>query len=145
MNLEKIVAVSGAINGLFKVTANRKNGLIIEDLDTAKQKFASSRLNQFTPLETVGIYTDDGESTALKVVFKSMLEQLNDNPPIDIKASAEELREYFKDILPRHDEQRVYPRDIRRVIKWFNLLNERGLLTEKTEDTPSDDNMSTEE
>ncbi|NJK82686.1 MAG: DUF5606 domain-containing protein [Saprospiraceae bacterium] len=128
MNLEKIVAVSGAINGLFKVTANRKNGLIIEDLDTAKQKFASSRLNQFTPLETVGIYTDDGESTALKVVFKSMLEQLEDNPPIDIKASAEQLRDYFKDILPRHDEQRVYPRDIRRVIKWFTLLHEKGML-----------------
>lgn len=133
MNLEKIVAVSGAINGLFKVTANRKNGLIVEDLDTAKQKFASSRLNQFTPLETVGIYTDDGESTELKVVFKSMLEQLEDNPPIDVKASAEELREYFKDILPRHDEQRVYPRDIRRVIKWFTILNEKGLLDRSEE------------
>lgn len=128
MQLDKIVAVSGTMNGIYKMAANRSNGLILEDLDTGKRKFASIRRHQFTPLNSIGIYTDDGDSMELENVFRAMLEQLEANPPIDVKASKEDLTAYFKKVLPNHDEERVYPRDIRRVIKWFTFLNARDLL-----------------
>ena len=61
MNLEKLVAVSG-MSGLYRMAANRSNGLIIEDIKSGKRSFASARKHQFTPLESIAIYTDDGDS-----------------------------------------------------------------------------------
>ncbi len=108
MKIENLVAVSG-LTGLFKVVANRSNGLIIEDLTTGKHKFAPARLHQFTPLESTGIYTNT------------------------------ETHDYFEDILPNYDKDQVKTSDIRKAIKWFNILKEMDLLTaepeEKTENT----------
>lgn len=59
MNLDKLVAVSG-MSGVYRMSANRSNGLIVEEIPTGKLKFASVRKHQFTPLESIGIYTDDG-------------------------------------------------------------------------------------
>ena len=130
MNLEKLVAVGG-LPGLFRVVANRSNGLIIEDLDSGKRRFASSRQYQFTPLESIAIYTDDGESTELKNVFRSMLDQLEDHPPVELSSTPEVLFEYFSDVLPNYDRDRVHTGDLKKVIKWFNFLKGKDLLAEQ--------------
>jgi hypothetical protein len=129
MNLKDLVAVSG-MSGIYRMAANRNNGLIIEDMDTGKKKFASSRRHNFTPLESIAIYTDS-DSTELPKIFQNMLDQLEDNPPVSANASNSELREYFTDILPDHDQDRVNISDIKKVIKWFSFLHERGYLTEE--------------
>ena len=126
MNIEDYVAVSG-LPGLYKMVVNRDNGLIIEDMDTGKKRFASARKHQFTPLASIGIYTDD-DTTELKLVFNTMLEQIESNPPAGPKASKEDITAYFASILPEYDRERVYLSDIKRVIKWFNFLNDRDLL-----------------
>jgi hypothetical protein len=128
MNLENLVAVSG-MSGLFKMAGNRNNGLIIEDLDSGKKRFASARKHQFTPLESIAIYTDDGDSTELKNVFRNMLDQLEDNPPASVNGPGDALYDYFEDVLPNYDKDRVHIGDIKKVIKWFSFLNERNLLT----------------
>lgn len=132
MNLENLVAVSG-MPGLYRIAANRNNGLIVEDLITGKRKFAPSRKHQFTPLESIAIFTDDGDSTELKNVFRNMLQQMTDNPPVSPNAASEELLEYFADVLPNFDPDRVFPSDIKKVIKWFNFLTEQGLLDDAEE------------
>lgn len=132
MNLENLIAVSG-LPGLYRMAANRSNGLIIEDLKTGKRRFASSRKHQFTPLESIAIYTDDGDSTELKNVFRNMQQQMEDTPPVSPNASSDELHGYFADILPNYDRDRVFTGDIKKVVKWFNFLNETGALQE-TED-----------
>lgn len=129
MNLEKLVSVSG-MSGLYRMAANRSNGLIIEDLDSGKKRFASARKHQFTPLESIAIYTDDGDSTELKNVFRNMLDQIGDNPVVDANAPANELHDYFEDVLPNYDKDRVHTGDIKKVIKWFRFLQERDLLAE---------------
>ena len=144
MKLEKLVAVSG-LSGIYKMAANRSNGLIIEDLDSGKKRFASARKHQFTPLESISIFTDDGESTELKNVFKMMLEQLEDNPPISVSANSTELHEYFADILPTYDRDRVHTGDIKKVIKWFNFLLEKDLLTIEEETESSNEEEANEE
>ena len=104
MNLEKLVAISGR-SGIFKMAANRQNGLIVQDLDNGKKFFAPSRKHQFTPLESISIYTNDQESTAeLKHVFNSMLEQLESNPPVAVKSNSNEIKHYFTQILPDFDK-----------------------------------------
>ncbi|MEY4135021.1 MAG: DUF5606 domain-containing protein [Saprospiraceae bacterium] len=127
MNLEKFVAVSG-MPGLFKLVANRNNGLILEDLSSGKRKFVPSRGNQFTPLGTIGIYTNDGDSTELKIVFQNMLDRLADLPPVEVGAGHDVLRSYFAQILPEYDRDKVSISDIKKTIKWFSFLNERNLL-----------------
>ncbi|MEL6943994.1 MAG: DUF5606 domain-containing protein [Bacteroidota bacterium] len=132
MNLEKIVAISGnTVNGLFEMVANRNNGLVVEDLETKKRRFVAARRHNFTPLNSVGIYTDDGDAADISVVFSKMKEQEADNPPVAPNSKEEVLREYFSDVLPTYDEEKVYTRDIKRVIKWYNALKKHGLLEEQ--------------
>lgn len=133
MNLENLVSISG-MSGLYRIAGNRNNGLIVEDLRTGKKKFASARRHQFTPLESIAVYTDDGESTELRHVFRNMKQQLEDNPPVDPNAGAEELHDYFTDVLPNYDRDRVFTGDIKKIIKWFTFLHENGVLTEDNGD-----------
>ncbi len=122
MDIKNLVVVSG-MQGVHKLVSPRSNGLIIENMITGKRKFVSIRKHQFSPLESIAIFTDDGESMELKNVFRNMLDQLEDNPPIPPKSSSAELREYFLDILPNHDQDRVHVNDIKKIISWFTFLN----------------------
>ncbi|MEL6923770.1 MAG: hypothetical protein AAFO94_06950, partial [Bacteroidota bacterium] len=92
----------------------------------------------FTPLESVAIFTMD-DSTELKVIFKKMLSESEATPPVSAKASAKELHTYFATILPDFDPDRVHASDIKKVIKWFNYLNERGLLVATETDKAADE------
>jgi len=122
MNLENIVAVSG-LPGLYNMVGNRPNGLLVADMDKGATKFCSIRKHQFTPLETCSIYTDM-DTAPLKDIFVSMISK----PPIDLKSSSQDLHKYFREVLPEYDEDRVHISDIKKVIKWFNFLNEKGLM-----------------
>ena len=127
MNLEKLVAVAG-ISGVFRLVANRNNGLIIEDLDTGKRSFASSRKHQFTPLETIGIFIDNGETEELTFIFQKIKDTKVENPPCESDASAETVKSYFGTLLPNYDKDKVLIGDMKKVIKWFNFLEARGFL-----------------
>ncbi len=126
MKLDKYISVSG-FSGISELINTRNNGLIVKDLDSGKIRFISTRKHQFTPLATVAIYTYD-DATELKVIFKKMHELSPELPVIDIKKSGNELKEYFEKILPDFDKDRVHVSDIKKVIKWYNFLNERDLL-----------------
>ncbi len=138
MKLEKLVAVGG-MSGVYRIVANRNNGLIVEDLVTGKRKFASARKHQFSPLESIAIYTEDGDSAELKVVFQRMLEQIDDNPPVSASARSEELFDYFEDILPNYDRDKVRAGDIKKVLKWFDFLRQHDLLTPDDEEADKDE------
>ncbi|MDC0230663.1 DUF5606 domain-containing protein [Aureispira] len=145
MNLDKLVAVSGR-TGIFKMAANRPNGLIIQDLDNGKKFFAPSRKHQFTPLESISIYTDTEDSTAeLKEVFVNMLTQIDSNPPVSPKSSSTEIKNYFGEILPEFDREKVLVSDIKKLIKWFNFLHARNLLELPDETEIADEEVAQEE
>lgn len=127
MNLKDFVAVSG-LPGIYRMAANRNNGLIVADLDTGKRRFASSRKHQFTPLESIAIFTDDDDSVELAKVFQNMQDQAEDNPVPATTAKPTELREYFLDVMPNHDRDRVHISDIKKVVKWYTFLVKRDLL-----------------
>lgn len=130
MSLEKLVVVSG-MPGIYKMVANRNNGLIVADLDSGKKKFTPARKHQFTPLGSVAIFTL-ADSADLLTIFQKMLEQLDEYPPPSEKASSAELHAYFKVILPDYDRERVYDGDIKKVIKWFNFLHSRNMISSET-------------
>ncbi|MCB0662103.1 MAG: DUF5606 domain-containing protein [Saprospiraceae bacterium] len=129
MDIEKYVSVSG-LPGLYRIVSNRSNGLVIEDLDNGKAKFASVRQYQFNPIASIGIYVDGEEETvSLSDVFTSMLEKIDTVALPGGKASNDELMDYLAEVLPAFDRERVYPSDVKRLVKWFSFLNERNLLS----------------
>lgn len=133
MNLKDIVAVSG-LSGLYRMAGNRNNGLIIEDLDTGKRKFAPARQHQFTPLESIAIFTTTEEdSIELGKVFEKMQAGVEAHPLADANANSDELRAYFTAVFPEHDEDRVKIADIKKVVKWFAFLKDRDLLKAEEE------------
>ncbi len=128
MNIENLVAVTG-LPGLHKIIANRDNGLIVEDLETKKTRFCSSRKHQFSPMETIAIFTDDNDSEQIEKVFQTMLDQSKKNPVPAPNAPAADLKAYFEKILPNFDRDKVHVSHIKKVIKWYNQLDKTGLLT----------------
>ncbi|MBK9149616.1 MAG: DUF5606 domain-containing protein [Saprospiraceae bacterium] len=127
MNLKNIIAVSG-MAGLYKIVTTKNNGIVVADMDTGKTTFCSVRKHQFTPMETVAIYTHD-DTTPIGDVFRSMLEKSASTPVPSPNASHAELKKYFEIILPDYDRDRVFHSDMKKVIKWYNFLNDRGYLT----------------
>jgi hypothetical protein len=146
MDIEKYVSVSG-LPGLYRIVSNRSNGLVIEDLDSGKAKFASVRQYQFNPIASIGIYVDGEEETAsITEVFTSMLEKIDEVPPVGPKASNDELMEYLAKVLPKYDRERVYPSDVKRLVKWFSFLHKRNLLSldEAVEEDTTEDEKTEE-
>jgi hypothetical protein len=130
MNLENLVAIAG-MPGIYKVVSNKGNGIIVEDLKEKKRQFVSSRQGTITPLETIFIYVENGEeeSTHLKNIYISMLEQIETLPVPSIKAADKDLKAYCYKVYPNLDKERVYVSDMKKMIKWFTYLNDLGLLS----------------
>ncbi|GET34818.1 hypothetical protein PbJCM13498_36810 [Prolixibacter bellariivorans] len=140
--LKGILAISGQ-PGLFKVVSEGKNNIIVESLLNGKKMpaFASSKISS---LEDIAIYTLQ-EDVPLKEVFKNIIEKENGGKAISHKASTEELTNYFAEVLPDYDRDQVYISDIRKVIQWYNLLQEKELLNDDDEENEEETESETSE
>jgi hypothetical protein len=129
MRLKDLVVVTG-FPGVQKMVTNRNNGMVIEDLDSGKVRFAPIRKHQFSPLETISVFVEgDDDSVEIRSVFQSMYDKLADTPVVNLDAKTDELRAYFTAVLPNHDRDRVHVSDIKKIVRWFNFLHERGYMT----------------
>ena len=144
IDVKNFVAVAG-ISGVQKLVVVRQNGLIIENLDTKVRKFVPLRSHEFSPFETISVYTDDNDTVPLALVLMNMRDQLTDNPLPSEKADSATLRAYFAAILPNFDRDRVHVSDIKKALKWFTFLNDRNLLKDKVEEMPAEEAVETTE
>ncbi len=126
MKLDEYIAVSG-MSDVYKLVTNKPNGLILADLDSGKTKFYPVRKHQFTPMASVAIYTLE-DTIPLVDVFARMKEKLGTLAVPKASEDKMKLLEYFENIVPDYDEDRVYVSDIKKVIKWFTFLNDRKIL-----------------
>jgi hypothetical protein len=127
MNLHGIVAVSGK-PGLWKALVQNKTGFILESLDAQKTKLVVNvSTAKLAALDEITIFGTD-EDIKLTDVLETMKASATEAP--DAKADGKKLREYFFEIAPDHDEQRVYSSDIKKVLTWFHLLKERPEFNE---------------
>jgi hypothetical protein len=128
MNIKNLVVVTG-FPGIQKNVATRNNGMMVEDLDSGKVRFAPLRKHQFSPLETISIYTEGDDSVELKQVLQNMLDKIAETPVPAADAAPDALRAYFTAIQPDHDRDRVHISDIKKIVRWFHFLHDRGYLT----------------
>jgi len=125
MNLEGIINVSGK-PGLFKVISRSSNNVIIESL-IEKKRTAIYSHNQANLLDEIGIYTYN-DTIPLSEIFTEIAKKTNCGPSINHKSSKTELTNYFRDILPEYDEERVYISDIKKVIQWYNSMQSLKMI-----------------
>lgn len=120
--METILSISGK-PGLYRLVSRGKSNLIVESLDDAKKRMPAFATDRITSLGDIAMYTD-ADDIPLWKVLKSMGEKEQSKvTKIDYKkASGKELREYFAEILPSFDRDRVHDSDIRKLIQWYNIL-----------------------
>lgn len=138
MSLDKIMSISGK-PGLYKVLTQTRNGAIVESLLDNKRLNVNIHSN-VSILSEIAIYTIH-EEKPLAEIFESIKQKENgQQTSISHKDSKDALEEYFFNILPDYDEDRVYPSDIKKVIQWYNLLQKNDLLpSASTENKGSDE------
>ncbi len=125
MNLEGIIAISGK-PGLFKIIVQTKTGVVVESL-LDKKRFAMSSSLKMSALQDIAIYTYTEEVPLAEVLDKISAKE-SGNLSIGHKSSKDILINYFNEILEDYDESRVYVSDIKKVISWYNTLNQVGLV-----------------
>jgi hypothetical protein len=138
--LKGILSVSGQ-SGLFKLVAESKNNIIIESLETFKRMPVYST-SKVSALEDIAIYTVEGD-VPLKEIFKAISEKENGGPAISPKASSNELKVYFEQVVPQYDKDRVYISDIKKVLLWYNTLQGKDLLDFSEEENLNEENQPT--
>ena len=134
--LKKNLSISGK-PGLYRLISYGNKIIVVEGLADKKRMPAYSNY-KIISLGDIAIYTSGEEvplGNVLDTIFKKYEGKALD--PANYK-TAEQLQEFFGDILPDYDRERVYNTDIKKVIQWYNILVNAGetnfLEEEKTEE-----------
>lgn len=125
MELKDFLAIAGK-PGLFKNIGPSKNGVIVETIPEGKKvtAFAHERISS---LAEISIFTT-GEDVPLADVFRKINDVYDGNMAIDPNSGAAELKAFMEKVLPDYDPERVYNSDIKKILRWYNLLAENNLL-----------------
>jgi len=118
MEYSKIIAITG-LPGLFELISSKSDGGIVRSLDDKSTKFVSSRVHQFSHLESIEVYTTR-HNVNLVDVLKAM-ESSNEKLPDDKDSAA--LKSYFEKVYPELDFDRVYASDLKKMVKWYSVLS----------------------
>lgn len=128
MSLDKVISISGK-PGLYKLITQTRGGFVAESLVDNKRISVSIQSN-VSVLSEIAIYTLT-EEVPLRQVFLNIKKKENGAPTsVKPKDSKDKLEEYFFDVLPDYDEDRVYASDIKKVIQWYNLLQQHDMLND---------------
>jgi hypothetical protein len=134
MTYNKLVAITG-MGGLFELLSSRADGGVVKSLEDKTSKFVSNRVHSFSHLESIEIYTT-GDNKNLVEIFHAM--QASNKAKPDAKADNAAFRAYFEKIVPDMDFERVYVSDMKKMVKWLELLLKNNIeikLSEAGEET----------
>ncbi|MHA4811568.1 DUF5606 family protein [Flavitalea flava] len=138
MEYNKIIAVTG-LPGLYEMLNSKTDGAIVRSLDDKTSKFVSSRIHNFSHLESIEIYTVR-ENVNLIDILKAMDSSKEKLP--DEKDNAA-VKGYFTKVYPDLDFERVYNSDLKKMVKWFTVLKNNNVEL-KLSEAPEDVQENTE-
>lgn len=122
MTLKEIAAIAGK-PGLYKVVKPTHSGMIVELIGDKPKKMVVNATHRVSILNEISIYTTDAEeSVELGIVFRSIQEKFGDN--CNPGKSSDQLAAFLAEVLPNYDRDKVYPSDIKKLVSWYNLLNQ---------------------
>lgn len=122
MDYSKMISVSG-LPGLFELLSSKNDGALLRSLQDKSTKFVSSRVHQFSHLESIEVYTQR-ENVNLVDVFKAMDDSKESLPS---EKDGDAIKKYFEKVYPDMDFERVYTSDMKKMIKWFDALKKNDI------------------
>ena len=129
MTLEKIIAITGK-PGLYELEKQTRTGFIAKSIVDGKRITATMR-HEVSSLDRIAIYAYS-EEVLLGHVFNAIFEKESENKgKLSInpkKADKKALETYFREVLPEFDEDQVYPSVIKKVLKWYSILESAQML-----------------
>lgn len=137
MEYNKVIAVTG-LPGLFELLSSKSDGAIVRALGDKATSFVSSRIHNFSHLESIEVYTVR-DNVNLVEILKAMETSTEKLP--DEKDNAA-LKAYFSKVYPDLDFDRVYSSDLKKMVKWFSVLKANNIeikLSEVEEEAPEEE------
>jgi outer membrane biosynthesis protein TonB len=122
MEYSKIIAITG-LPGLYELINSKSDGGIVRSLEDKSTRFVSSRVHQFSHLESIEVYTERHNEN-LVTILKAM-EESKEKLPDDKDPAA--LKSYFEKVYPGLDHSRVYTSDLKKMVKWFSVLQDNKI------------------
>ncbi len=132
MEYSKLVAVTG-LPGLFELINSKTDGAIVRSLDDKSTRFVSSRIHNFSHLESIEVYTVRDNVNLVDVL--NAMDAAGTTLPDEKDAAA--IKKYFEKVYPDMDFERVYASDMKKMVKWFDILKKNNVeikLSEVPED-----------
>ncbi len=120
----RIISISGK-PGLYKLLTTTKSGIIAQSLIDNKR--VMSPFTNISALDEIAVYTYD-EEVPLWQVFQKIATKEDYKTSIDHKSAKNELEAYFREILPDYDEDKLYPSHMKKIVQWYNILQQSEVL-----------------
>ncbi|MDX1472211.1 MAG: DUF5606 domain-containing protein [Flavobacteriaceae bacterium] len=143
LSLDKILSISGR-PGLYRILTRTRSGIVAESL-VDKKRITVNIHNNVSILSEIAIYTLSEELPLKEVFLKIKEKEKGEKTSISHKDGRDTLEEFFFNVLPDYDEDRVYPSDIKKIVQWYNLLHDQGVIADLTADDESEKDSSEEE
>lgn len=140
MEYSKLVAVTG-LPGLFELINSKNDGAIVRSLDDKSTRFISNRVHNFSHLESIEVFTKR-DNVNLVDVFKAM-EKGGANLPDE--KDADSVKKYFEKVYPDMDFERVYSSDMKKMVKWFSVLQNNNIDIKLSEPEPVEEEEKKQE
>lgn len=138
MEYNRIVAVTG-LPGLYEAVSSKNDGAVVRSLEDQSTKFVSSRIHNLSHLESIEVYTT-GDNVSLTDVFTAMK---NSKEPLPDVKDNKSLKKYFETVYPELDFDRVYTSDMKKMVKWFDVLEKNNVdYTAKPEEQPVEETVA---
>ncbi len=135
IDLTGFISISGQ-PGLYKIVAQSKNGIIVENLADKKRLnvYASTKVST---LSDISMFTT-GDDKPIEEIVTSIFDKEKSGPAVDNKADDKAIQTYFAGVLPDYYKERVYVSNMRKLINWYNTLQSTGNLKAKEENKDAD-------
>ena len=136
--METILSISGK-PGLYRLVSRGKMNLIVETLDEAKKRMPAFATDRITSLGDIAMFTET-DDIPLWQVLKNLGEKAELKPcQLNYKkASSQELHDFFGEVLPDYDRERVHASDAKKLFSWYNILLAAGKLEPEPEVTETE-------
>jgi hypothetical protein len=129
MEYNKLISVTG-LPGLYELISTKSDGAIVRSLEDQSTKFASTRQHGFSQLESIEVYTIR-ENVNLADIFLAMQKSSETLPD---EKDSKAIQSYFKKVYADLDFERVYASDMKKMVKWFAIIKEKGIEIKLSED-----------
>lgn len=103
---------------MYEMVSSKSDGAIVRSLEDKSTRFISSRIHNLSHLESIEVYTVR-ENVNLVDVFNAMKKSKKALP--DAKDN-KDLKAYFEKVYPDMDFERVYTSDMKKMVKWYEIL-----------------------